>query len=270
MEIGPASLSFVRDPNGGGIVLLGNEALQLPDTIALGTDGRSVRTLDLLFSYDQAGGLALLELDGTLHTVSVLSRADSIEVALSAGTEADWVIEYLEVETGASPLDGSATDDAFPTSADSGATETTPEVLPWPKGIDARTIDAALLKIEAGDLEGAADLLGNATVSKGTLVWYQMAAMALLGRAEELKAAGEYRSSRRVASAATVMMEHGLKLAGAAAQPGGARGSVHTTWLRCERPPGRPRRRAAELHTRPRRASRSRARERVDGAVRRR
>src|SRR5258708_5718539 len=47
LEIGPAGLTFVRDQNGGGMVMLGDLPLKLPKVIALGADGRSDSPLDL-------------------------------------------------------------------------------------------------------------------------------------------------------------------------------------------------------------------------------
>lgn len=97
LEIGPASLSFVRDAGGGGIVLLGDTALHLPETIVLGSDGRSVRSLDLLLSYDRPGGTALLTLDATSHSVPAITPFGTVEVALSAGAENAFMIDLLEI-----------------------------------------------------------------------------------------------------------------------------------------------------------------------------
>lgn len=87
-------------------------------------------------------------------------------------------------------------------------------------GPDAATDDTAIAQIETGDIDAAAREVGRANLAaSGSLAWYQQSALALLGRAEQLKASGDYDGSHRAADAAIRMMAQGLRKGGADARP---------------------------------------------------
>lgn len=80
---------------------------------------------------------------------------------------------------------------------------------------------AAVEQIETGDLDGAAQAVAAAnTAPRDSLVWFQQSALALLARAEEAKAAGEYVAEQRFAEAAILLVAHGLAKSGAGASAG--------------------------------------------------
>lgn len=97
LEIGPASLTFVRDAKGGGLVLLGDEPLALRQVIALDAEGRSRESLDLVFTFDRSRGDAMLTLNQLIFEVDATSGETTVEVAASAGGRADWIFERFEV-----------------------------------------------------------------------------------------------------------------------------------------------------------------------------
>jgi len=100
LGIGPASLSFIRDGKGGGLVLLGDKPLSLPYVIEIGEDGRSRQPLDIIFSYDRLDGMAQLDLDGQRFNVAAPSPGNISEAIVSSGSLSAWSIQTLEVFTG--------------------------------------------------------------------------------------------------------------------------------------------------------------------------
>jgi len=97
IDLGPASLTFVRDSKGGGLVLLGDEPLSLPFALELDEKGRAAKPLDLKLSYDQGGAVALLTVQGVNFDVSATAASGPIEVALSAGRSAPWTLDIFEI-----------------------------------------------------------------------------------------------------------------------------------------------------------------------------
>lgn len=99
LEVGPASLTFLRTANDGAMVLLGDRAVQLPDTITLDGEGRSKQLLDLTLSYDQTQQVATLLIDNRTFELPASAPAGVVTVALAAGAAADWRIESLTVQS---------------------------------------------------------------------------------------------------------------------------------------------------------------------------
>lgn len=98
LEIGPVSLSFVRDEKGGGMVLLADEPLALPFALPLDAEGRSVTALDFSLTYDgrlQTATLAIGEANFDVEATT--SSSATIEVALAAGSAKPWLLEKVEV-----------------------------------------------------------------------------------------------------------------------------------------------------------------------------
>ncbi len=103
LEVGPASLTFVLSATGGGMVLLGDKALPLPSTIAVGSDGRSLQPLDLSLSYDNFLNQATLLLNGASYSVAATTSTSQLQVAVSAGGALGWSLDSLEVSSTPSP-----------------------------------------------------------------------------------------------------------------------------------------------------------------------
>jgi len=99
IEIGPASLTFVRDATGGGMVLLGDEPLALPFALPLDSDGRSQDALEFVFEYNQDDAKAKLVVGRTEFDIEATGPAGSIEVALSAGRTIPWSLDRLELRS---------------------------------------------------------------------------------------------------------------------------------------------------------------------------
>ncbi len=125
LEVGPATLTFVRDEAGGGMVMLGDQALPLPNSIPLAPDGRSERPIAFSFSYDSNRNEAVLSLDGFSYLLAATLCSQQLEVAVSAGAEMPWTINTLDVMASpaqsapslAAPGDGLPSADLNPNSA---------------------------------------------------------------------------------------------------------------------------------------------------------
>lgn len=113
LEAGPASLTFVRTRNGGGMVLLGDQPLPLPSAITLGADYRSLQPLDLSLNFDLSRNQATVVLAGASYTVAATTSATQMQVAVSAGNAVGWTLATLEVSSnpgsaGSAPSSGAA------------------------------------------------------------------------------------------------------------------------------------------------------------------
>lgn len=98
LDVGPASLTFVRDKDGGGMVLLADEPLSLPFDITLDETGRSEVPLDIKLYYDQSLRIAVLTIAEVEFEVAATSSAGEIVVAVSAGQSSAWNFDLLEVD----------------------------------------------------------------------------------------------------------------------------------------------------------------------------
>jgi hypothetical protein len=119
LEVGPASLAFVRDNDEGELVLIVGETTQaaLPAPMLLGEDGRSAQPLDLALSYDSACGLVTVNVPGQpVLSVSGASSRSAVEVAIEAGTKTDWILGSFDVAV-KTPDSSSAPDNAADSSA---------------------------------------------------------------------------------------------------------------------------------------------------------
>ena len=160
LEVGPASLVLVRNDSGGGVVMVGDELLLLPSAIALGEDGRSVKPLDLSLYFDYLGNQAVLVLDGATYPFAAKAGSAQIEVAVSAGSEADWEIARLEII--APPANPASSDTNAPAAggnADSAAADLTRAQLAVAEvGLleQTRHRRLAALKYASGDQDQAA------------------------------------------------------------------------------------------------------------------
>lgn len=97
LGIGPANLTFVRDPGGGGLVLLGDEPLALPFDLPLDDAGRSRESLDFFLVYDPVAGKATLRINGAVFDVAATAAPQPVEVAVAAGDVTPWTIDRLEI-----------------------------------------------------------------------------------------------------------------------------------------------------------------------------
>lgn len=113
LEVGPASLAFLREKNGGAVLLLGDQPLALPDALALGPDGRSAAPFSFELSYDRAQALAILAVGAQTFRVPAAAPPGPLTVVLAAGAGAEWRLDNLQITPG--PVGLAATD--FPLSA---------------------------------------------------------------------------------------------------------------------------------------------------------
>ncbi len=232
LEVGPAALTFVQDGAGGGMVLLGDKALTLPQTIALGTDGRSVRQLDLRLDYDGARNEVTLVMDGASYALASTSAGEPMAVAVSAGAEAAWTLDILEVT--ASPAVKS--DDKSDTNSVANRGNA-PSIGQKPVAPSAGTppADAAARKrafaeaaalFKAGDFAGAEKALFSTNRHPpGTLGWQLESAGKLTQMSLTLRQEYYPKVSVAVARRALEFLREGARLARTAA--GGQRATIH-------------------------------------------
>ncbi len=99
LEVGGAGIAFVRDEFGGSLVLLGEKQTTLPYVIALGEDGRSRATLNLIVTYDASLGEATVRVGNAVHRFLAPEGKGSQPVVLSAGRSEAWDVARLKIDT---------------------------------------------------------------------------------------------------------------------------------------------------------------------------
>ena len=209
LEVGPASLAFVRIENGGGMVLLGDRALPLPSAISLDADSCSLRPLDLSLTFDRSRDEATLVLDGASYTVSATTGAPQLQVAVSAGSGAGWTLNLLEVSSTPDVASGGAA------AADPAGAKAERVVNPLPAGLALapkrvvarqRAFESAVALAAAGDLAGAEKALAaSAHDPANTAGWELEQANRLVQLAMRLREQG---SLDRSAKAARLVLQH--------------------------------------------------------------
>lgn len=164
LEVGPASLTFVRDEAAGAMVLLGDRPLSLPFGIQLDSEGRSITPLDLVLRYSVSQSEAALLIENqTITLQATATPGAALEIALTAGATASWTIDLVEVQafpSDSEPPPDESTDTSDATS-DSTTATTRAEIAAFlQKRREART--AAMEHFQAGDLAaGEAALIGG-------------------------------------------------------------------------------------------------------------
>ena len=199
LEVGPATLTFLRNEAGGGIVMLGDRALSLPNSIPLAPDGRSVRPLALVFGYDPARNEAVLSLDGSSYALAATQRSAQLEVAVSAGAEAAWTISNLEV-TASGGATGPSLASGGSSSSSSSADQAQSRGLAVDRGqayIEARD------NFSAGQDEKAlAALVAGNSRKPASPAWPMANAQALVRLAMEFSSQGRTATADRIAQKA--------------------------------------------------------------------
>ena len=226
LEVGPASLAFVRIETGGGMVLLGDKALPLPSAIALGADGRSLQPLDLTLSYDAVRNEATLVLDGASYTVSATTSAAQLPVAVSAGSQAGWTLDVLETSSIPSPVNPALSSNASngggsPANLPQGSAASAPDSSSILPSIDAairgRAFESAVSLAGAGDLAGTENAV--ATIGHypaNTAGWELEMAGSLVQLAFRLRGNGNLVASAATARDALQHLDRCVKLASGA------------------------------------------------------
>ncbi len=214
LEIGPVSLTFVRNADGGGMVLLGDELLELPFDLPLNAEGRSQAALEFTLSFNQGQGLAALTFQQRTFEVAATTPPGPIEVALSAGGIRVWEIEKIAIKASASVV----------APAGSGGGAQAPQVLSAaaPGNRDATlkgARDQARSLFRSGDDVAAEKVLTGANRNPAnTPEWHLESANALVQMAFSLARAGQPEKVVRLAYRALQHTEKASRKA--ARQPG--------------------------------------------------
>lgn len=198
IEIGAASLTFVKEPGGGTLVLFGDRPLRPAATIPLGADGRSRTPLDLTLSFDRTRRMGSLLLDGAVYSVDTAEKPGPIDIVVSAGDGAAWPIATMELQRGAIAGTGRVelpeTEEIDPSRSSKGK-----EKVQAPKTADELRnemrqsgIDRARALFAKGSAESAESVLGeNSRNLKDTPRWHLEVANELVHLAFSFARAGE-------------------------------------------------------------------------------
>lgn len=240
LEAGPASLTFVRDATGGGLVLLADEPLALPFAVTLDEVGRSREALDFVLTYDPAGGAATLTINQAVFDVEATAPVGQVEVALAAGHSVPWTVEILRVLSGSPSADPAAPGGGGGRSADS-PSRLLPARLPSAAAANARKQAASQARaLFQQDADAQAEkLLTDANRNpRHSPEWHLETANSLVQTAFSLTRAGQPQKAVALAHRA---LEHTEKAARQAArQPdqsvlvataGGLSGFIHEKLL---------------------------------------
>jgi len=221
LEVGPAALTFVQDGTGGGMVLLGDSVLALPQTIILGADGRSVSQIDLSLNYDHGSNQATLTIDGSLYHVGATAADPEVTVAVSAGSEATWTLDIMEVNSSPSTTEP----DAKP------GISTGSKSPPIDSPASAQDISKAKNQImskssdlfQQGDLDGGeALLLSLNRQAVGSVEWQIESAVLLVRMAFHFNTTGEAFIASKIAKRAMAHLFLADRNFGQALKPGPA------------------------------------------------
>lgn len=227
LEVGPASLTFVRDPSGGGLVLLGDRALPLPFSVALGEDGRSLQPLDLTLLFDQTAASAFLQIRGESFNLPVTGGQGPVTVVIAAGAASPWSLAALEARSvpdspGMTPAVGVAIPAGSQTPAETSSEPNRARLAA--ERLEAYNAAKSLFK--AGDTAAAeAALLRTNESSPGTFEWQLESAGKLTHLALNLRQQYDYPRAIALARRVLELLEKAAQL-GLEANPR-QRASVH-------------------------------------------
>ena len=190
LVVGPAVLTFMPDGAGGGIVLLGDKILTLPQAIPLGADGRCLKPIDLSLDYDHGRNEATLVLNGASYPVPATANEDQITVAISAGAEASWTLDILEVTPGTSTAGANSA---------SGKSTATDQTKSGTAISSRQAYENAKKLFAAGKDDEAEAALEAANHNKpGTAAWYLQNAHALVRLAISFSQKGDTATADRI------------------------------------------------------------------------
>ena len=215
VEIGPAGLIFMRDKNGGGLVLAGNQLLLLPFTVALGADGRSQQPMDFTFSFNRTTSTGTLLLGGSTYNVPADSAGSGpVRIAISAGSSAPWTLDSLDLT--ASPV----TDQSSAGSKKGGARSAGTNVVKPPEAALPASNRATTRKqvrdqsknlFASGNDDAAEKALTDRNLNpKGSPEWHLESANELVQMAFSLSRAGK--SDQAVRAARRALLHTGLAI----------------------------------------------------------
>ncbi len=218
LEVGPASLTFVRNQAGGGMVLLGDQPLSLPFVIALSGDGRSQLALDFTLTYDQPQNAASLVVNGQAFRLSASGPPGPVEVVLSAGTVASWPIETLSVQStpdNQAPDAGAKGGKSAGTNASNRIDQVSRTIDPAAFAAESKkAFEDATALFKARDFVRAEEALGKGNRHQpGTYGWQLESAGKLTQVALSLRQKYDYPGAMAVARRALLVLQEAEKLA---------------------------------------------------------
>lgn len=215
LEVGPATLTFVRDEAGAGIVMLGDRALPLPNSVPLAPDGTSERPIAFSFSYEPTRNEAVLSLDGVSYPLAATLRSTQLEVAVSAGGEVAWTINALDVtassaQPGSSPGvagDGSSSAGLNPNGVSVDITSVQVDAVDFAT-VRKRACEQAVSLAATGEYDNGEQVLVSGNHSRpGTPTWHVEAANKLIRLALVMAGQGRTKAADELTRRALVHLQ---------------------------------------------------------------
>jgi len=191
IEIGPASLTFVQDAVGGGMVLLGDEPLSLPFALPLDAQGRSLEPVDLVLHYDQARGTATLTVQKVDFDIEASAGQGRTEVAISAGRKAAWTLSQVELKVVAEPAPDGLAGNAGGGDGDAGAVARVSSSREQANSRKEAGRQARLLFLGDDDAAGEKALTSTNRNPRNSAEWHLETANELVQTAFSLSRAGK-------------------------------------------------------------------------------
>lgn len=214
ITVGSATLTFARDAQGGGMLLVGDSMQALPNVVVLGEDGRPARPLDIKMTVDRPAGLAKVSMGGKEGiSVRVNLPSGATAVVVSAGLASTWTLDAVEL-IGVESLEGSGSADEKNNERDLPQTKVlpvfgTPE---WTTEYNS-SFDDGLALAHGKNIPAAERRLFALNENKpGTAEWFVESASKLVRLSLTLRERYDYPMSTEVAQRALELLEEGGRL----------------------------------------------------------
>ncbi len=230
LSAGPVVVTFLRDEQGGGVLMLGDELVPRRVVIALSADGRSLHKLDMTLGLDRLRGQATLAVSGAAPvSLDVVWPTGQIEVSLSAGGSQTWLLEQVEVRVMASvsesvgaarnvSVSAAMTDsprvEAFVDPPDTQARLTQAWSKTWQQNAIRRQMKAQVLgRLSSGEAGTMEPLLkGGIDRPLNSPAWHIEAACLLRAVAQELSGQGKFVAAQAAAEQALLEVARAIEM----------------------------------------------------------
>lgn len=214
LSVGGATLSFAKDGNGGGLVLVGDTMQALPLRVALDADGRAQSSLDIAMTASRVTGSASVTVAGHAPTeVKAAFPAGSVSLVISAGDAMPWQLERVETIS-----DGAATNTNSASTAKNAGAASTPKAGTETKSraqLRREAFEGARSAYRQKDKAGAEKKLFATNRNKeGTFGWHTESAGLLVQMALSLRQQYDLRGAAELAQRALELLDAGDKLPG--------------------------------------------------------
>jgi hypothetical protein len=214
LSVGGATLSFAKDGNGGGIVLVGDTMQALPMRVTLDADGRAQSSLDITMTASRVTGAASVTVAG--HAPAEVNAAfptGSVPVVISAGGAMPWQLERVETISDIASMNANSANAA----KNAGTASVTKAVTDTKSRAQLRreAFEGAMASYRQKDKPNAEKKLFATNRNKeGTFGWHMESAGLLVQMALSLRQQYDLRDAAELAQRALELLDAGDKLPG--------------------------------------------------------